>query len=44
MIWVAQVEQAAAELHIKGKSFVDMMQELDNGYVEWLRDVKEKYG
>jgi DNA repair photolyase len=37
-------QSQAWELHIKGKSFVDMMQELDNGYVEWLRDTKEKYG
>lgn len=38
------IKWQAWELHIKGKSFVDMMQELDNGYVEWLRDMKRKYG
>lgn len=37
-------QSQAWELHIKDKSFVDIMQELDNGYVEWLRDMKRKYG
>ena len=32
------------ELHIKDKSFVDMMIECDNGYVQWLRAMKREYG
>lgn len=37
-------QSQAWELHIKDKSFVDMMNECDNGYVDWLRDMKRKYG
>ena len=37
-------QSQAWELHIKDKSFVDMMNEFDNGYVEWLRDTKMRIG
>lgn len=37
-------QSQAWELHIKDKSFVDMMIECDNGYVEWLRSMRVKYG
>lgn len=37
-------QNQAWELHIKGKSFVDMMTECDDGYVDWLREMQERYG
>ena len=37
-------QSQAWELHIKDKSFVDMLNECDNGHVEWLRSMKRKYG
>lgn len=37
-------QSQAWELHIKDKSFVDMLSECDNGYIDWLRDMRRKYG
>ena len=37
-------QSQAWEMHIKDKSFVDMLNECDNGYVDWLRDMRRKYG
>ena len=37
-------QSQAWELHIKNKSFVDMMNECDRGYVDWLRAMRRKFG
>lgn len=36
-------QSQAWELHIKDRSFVDMMEECNDGYVDWLRAIGIKY-
>ena len=38
------MQTQAWNLYVKSKSFYDMMQECDNGYVQWLQMMQRKYG